>query len=75
MTPRAMRWMVANAAVLPVVFLGSIPIAYLVSPGWAQRSWIILAVLYPLVARWEKATQPSPVQIAKSVSTQDDDTA
>ena len=35
MTPRELRWTIANGLVLPVVFLGSIPVAYLVSPGWA----------------------------------------
>ena len=49
MTPSQLRWELLNAAILPIVFLGSIPITYLVSPDWAQRSWISLAVIYPIV--------------------------
>jgi len=56
MSPRQLRWDVGNAVILPLVFLGSIPVAYLVSPGWAQRSWIILAVLYPAIGRQEAAS-------------------
>ena len=33
MTPRELRWDIANAVILPLVFLGSIPVAYWVSPG------------------------------------------
>ncbi len=49
MTPSQLRWEVLDAAIFPVVFLVSVPIAYLVSPDWAQRSWISLAVIYPIV--------------------------
>lgn len=55
MTPHERRWMLINAIPLPLVFLGSIPVAYLASPGWAQRCWIILAVVYPLLGVLEKA--------------------
>ena len=58
MTPRELRWTIANGLVLPVVFLGSIPVAYLVSPGWAQRCWISLAVLYPLLGWLERRSRP-----------------
>ena len=53
MDRRDLRWALLSAAVLPIVFLGSIPIAYLVSPGWAQRCWISLAVLYPILGTLE----------------------
>lgn len=39
---------------LPVVFLASIPIAYLAGPHAAQYSWAILIVLVPLFSRIEK---------------------
>lgn len=58
MTLRELRWTIANGLVLPVVFLGSIPIAYLVSPGWAQRCWISLALLYPLLGWLEHKNRP-----------------
>jgi len=54
MTPRETRWALINAAILPVVFLGSIPIAYLASPDWAQRCWIILAAIYPIAGALER---------------------
>jgi uncharacterized membrane protein len=60
MTPHERRWMLINAIPLPLVFLGSVPVAYLASPGWAQRCWIILAVVYPLLGVLERAvTQPA----------------
>ena len=57
MPRRQIRWSWINAAVLPVVFLGSIPVAYLASPGWAQRCWISLALIYPLLGRLETSGQ------------------
>ncbi len=57
MARRDLRWTWINAAVLPVVFLGSIPVAYLVSPGWAQRCWISLALIYPLLGGLEARTK------------------
>ncbi len=53
MTARELRWEMAGAAVLPLVFLGSIPVAYLVSPGAGQKCWISLVVLSPLLG-WLK---------------------
>jgi uncharacterized membrane protein len=47
-------WGWVSAAILPLVFLGSIPVAYLVGPGAAQRCWISLLFLYPLLGWWEK---------------------
>lgn len=40
------------AVLFPLVFLGSIPVAYLVSPGAAERCWLLLVVLPPLLSRW-----------------------
>lgn len=48
---RELRALVATAVVFPAVFLGSIPIAYLVGPSAAQTSWLSLLVLIPLVGR------------------------
>lgn len=56
MTPRESRWAMINAAILPLIFLGSIPVAYLVSPSWAQRSWIGLAVIYPVIGALERGS-------------------
>ena len=66
---RQMGWAIASAALLPAVFLGSIPLAYLVDPGFAQRSWISLAFLYPLLGRLEHRSlghQPRPPQPQRS---------
>jgi hypothetical protein len=51
MTTLELRSYLAISAVLPVIFLVSIPIAYLVSPGVAQWSWVLIAVLIPVVRR------------------------
>lgn len=51
-TPLQRRWDWVGASVLPAVFLASIPVAYLVSPGAAEYCWISLVVLNPLVGRW-----------------------
>lgn len=51
MSPAEHREILATAVVLPAVFLGSIPVAYLVSPGAAQLSWLLLFVLVPLAGR------------------------
>jgi hypothetical protein len=56
MTTRELRWAIGNAVILPLVFLGSIPIAYLAPPGWAQRCWISLAVIFPIVGMLETAS-------------------
>jgi len=52
--------------VLPVIFLASIPIAYLVSPRIAQWSWALTAVLIPVVRR---ITRPGTTGSANSAST------
>lgn len=64
MSSRETGWALINAAILPAVFLGSIPIAYLASPDWAQRCWIILAVIYPVVGALERrsAQRPGPAK-------------
>lgn len=50
-TPETRRWDWIQAAALPLVFLGSIPVAYLVTPHAAELSWLLLIVLRPLAAR------------------------
>lgn len=42
-------WFAVNVIPLPLVFLTSIPVAYLLSPGSAQRCWIVLLAVYPLL--------------------------
>ena len=49
MSRAELRTFVATATVFPAVFLGSIPVAYLVSPSVAQLSWFSLIPLIPLV--------------------------
>jgi uncharacterized membrane protein len=51
-TPAERRWHWVGAAVLPAVFLLSIPVAYLVSPAAAQYSWASLFVLGPAAGAW-----------------------
>lgn len=51
MSAHELRALVVTAAVFPVVFVGSIPIAYLVSPSVAQLSWFSLFLLIPVVGR------------------------
>jgi hypothetical protein len=45
-----------------VVFLGSIPVAYLTQPNFAQLCWLSAIVLVPLVDRATRRpdTQPPP---------------
>jgi len=63
MTRQQRSWEILDAAILPLVFLGSIPLAYLVSPQAAEQSWISLVVIMPLVGmlqeRSEKAHAPT----------------
>ena len=54
MTPRELRWATINAAILPVIVLGSIPVAYLVSPSRAQHLWILLVFAYAAAGRLER---------------------
>jgi len=56
MTGPQLTWDLISAAVLPLVFLGSIPLAYLVSPQAAEQSWISLAVIMPVLGRLEQAS-------------------
>ena len=51
-TPGERRWHWAHAAILPVVFLLSIPVAFLVGPTVAQYCWISLLVLEPVLGGW-----------------------
>jgi uncharacterized membrane protein len=55
MSARELTWALINAAILPLVFLGSIPLAYLVSPQAAEQSWISLAVIMPVLGWLEQA--------------------
>jgi len=67
MTKPELRSYLAVSAVLPVIFLASIPLAYLASPGIAQWSWVLIAVLIPVVRR---ITQPrGPAASASTEST------
>ncbi len=51
-SPAQRRWHWAGAAILPVVFLLSIPVDYLVGPTAAQWSWASLFVLGPVLGGW-----------------------
>ncbi|MFL5848717.1 MAG: hypothetical protein ACJ76R_07250 [Solirubrobacteraceae bacterium] len=53
-SPTDIEWRSTVAAgIAPaVVFLGSIPIAYLISPGVARISWLLLVVVNPVVGTW-----------------------
>ena len=53
MTRQQRTWGFVDSAILPLVFLGSIPLAYLVSPQVAEQSWISLVVIMPLVGMLE----------------------
>jgi uncharacterized membrane protein len=46
------RSTVAAGIAPAVVFLASIPIAYLISPGVARISWLLLVVVNPVVGTW-----------------------
>ena len=66
MTTPELRSHLAISTVLPVIFLASLPIAYLVSPRIAQWSWALTAVLIPVVRR---ITRPGTTGSANSAST------
>ena len=57
------RWNWAGAAVLPAVFLLSIPVAYLVSPTVAQYSWASLFVLGPAAGTWASRHMAEAAQL------------
>jgi uncharacterized membrane protein len=57
MTSHERIWGLIDTAILPLVFLGSIPLAYLVSPQTAEQSWISLVVIMPALGRLEAASQ------------------
>ncbi len=59
MTALELRSYLATSAVLPVIFLASIPVAYLVSPKVAQWSWVLIAVLVPVVRRITRPRSPA----------------
>ena len=64
MTTKQFRWELVDAATLPIVFLGSIPVAYFISPGVAQKSWLLLLVLMPLVGNVQARIEKSENQAA-----------
>lgn len=51
-SPAERRWFWVSAAVVPAVFLISIPIAYLVAPSAGMYFWASLIVIGPLAGRW-----------------------
>ncbi len=51
-SPAQRRWHWVGAAILPAVFLLSIPVDYLVGPTAAQWSWASLFVLGPVLGGW-----------------------
>ena len=57
MTRRERTWSLIDTVVLPLVFLGSIPLAYLISPQAAELSWISLVVIMPLVGKLQEVSQ------------------
>jgi uncharacterized membrane protein len=56
MSPRQLRATVVKMTVLPIVFLGSIPVAFLIGSRAAQYSWmlvpVVMAIIEPPVDRW-----------------------
>ncbi len=57
MTRRERTWSLIDTVVLPLVFLGSIPLAYLISPQAAEQSWISLVVIMPLLGKFQEVSQ------------------
>ncbi len=51
MTTCQPRQTLAGPLTVPLIFLASIPVAYLSSPAAAQRTWLILLLLTPLLGR------------------------
>ena len=66
LTGSQLRWELVDAVALPIVFLGSIPIAYLVSASAAQRSWLLLLIIMPIIGNVQS-------KLAKSAAAQLDD--
>ena len=64
MTRQQRSWEILDAAILPLVFLGSIPLAYLVSPQAAEQSWISLVVIMPLVGMLEQRSEKAQAATA-----------
>ena len=72
MTRHEMTWTIVNGAVLPLIFLASIPVAYLVSPGAAQRCWISLAVIFPVLGYLQRAQERRSTPDTPAATEQDD---
>jgi uncharacterized membrane protein len=66
MTRRERTWAWIDTAILPLVFLGSISLAYLVSPQAAEQSWISLVVIMPVVGKLQEASQTNALAVALS---------
>lgn len=50
--PATVRAQRVDVAAKIVVFIASIPVAYLVGPVWGMMTWWLLAVVGPLTGRW-----------------------
>ena len=48
---------IIDGLVVPAIFLGSIPVTVLVSPGVGRWSWLSLLVVAPAVGRWADAVE------------------
>ncbi len=68
MTRRERTWSLIDTVVLPLVFLGSIPLAYLISPQAAEQSWISLVVIMPLLGKFQEVSQQK-AQVAGTTPT------
>lgn len=54
LTDAGFRWSMLASLAPVVVFLGSIPVAYLVSSSWALYVWILIFPAEILIDRWER---------------------
>jgi uncharacterized membrane protein len=70
MTRQERTWSWIDTVILPLVFLGSIPLAYFVSPQVAEQSWISLVVIMPVVGRLEEAGRAKAQAAAPAIADQ-----
>jgi uncharacterized membrane protein len=70
MTRQERTWSWIDTVILPLVFLGSIPLAYFVSPQVAEQSWISLVVIMPAVGRLEEAGRAKAQAAAPAIADQ-----
>jgi uncharacterized membrane protein len=66
-------WGLIDTAILPLVFLGSIPLAYLISPQVAEQSWISLVVIMPMVGKFQEASRAKALAAAPAITEKDAD--